>query len=132
MVGTCVNITQEKEAEIQQRYELEKYREIISNFPEIVLQTDAKGQLIFLNETWEKITGFTTENSLGKNFLDYIHPEDINKLNYQTENHSENTELAITHNKSVRSCYELKLLTKAGNYCPVEMNSTWVFDREKT
>ena len=131
MVGTCVNITQEKEAEIQQRYELEKYREIISNFPEIVLQTDAKGQLIFLNETWEKITGFTTENSLGKNFLDYIHPEDINKLNYQTENHSENTELAITHNKSVRSCYELKLLTKAGNYCPVEMNSTWVFDREK-
>ncbi|MEM1171223.1 MAG: response regulator [Cyanobacteria bacterium P01_H01_bin.35] len=123
MVGTFVDITQAKETEIKQQYEVEKYSQIINNFQEIVWQTDAKGNLIFLNDTWEKITGFTPENSLGKNFLDYIHPEDI-------ENNPENTELAIISNKLVAGCYQLQLLTKNGNYCPIEMKSTLVVDSE--
>ena len=78
---------------------------------------------IFKKKLW-------TFNSLGKNFLDYIHPEDISKLNSLTENHPENTELAIIHNKLVAGCYQLKLLTKAGNYCPIEIKSTLVLDSE--
>ncbi len=123
MVGTFVDITQGKETEIQHQYQLEKYSQVINNLPEIVWKTDAKGNLNFLNNSWEKITGFTPENSLGKNFLDYIHPEDI-------ENNPENTELAIINNGLVRGCYKLRLLTKNGNYCPIEMKSKLVFDGE--
>ncbi|MCL2931271.1 MAG: response regulator [Trichodesmium sp. MAG_R03] len=130
MVGIFVDITQSKETEIEQRSQIEKYSQVINNLPEIVWQTDAKGNLIFLNDAWEKMTGFTPENSLGKNFLDYIHPEDINKLNSLAENHPENTELAFIHNKLVAGCYQLKLLTKTGNYCPIEMKSTLVLDGE--
>ncbi|OZH53975.1 hypothetical protein AFK68_13975, partial [Hydrocoleum sp. CS-953] len=54
---------------------------------------------------------------------DYIHPEDI-------ENNPENTELAIISNKLIAGCYQLKLLTKNGNYCPIEMKSTLVVDSE--
>ena len=130
MVGIFVDITQSKETEIQQRSQIEKYSQVINNLPEIVWQTNAKGNLIFLNDAWEKITGFTPENSLGKNFLEYIHPEDINKLNPLTENHPENTDLALIHNKLVAGCYQLKLLTKTGNYCPIEIKSTLVLDGE--
>ncbi len=130
MVGSFVDITQAKETEILQRAQLEKYNQVINNFQEIVWQTDAKGNLIFLNDTWEKITGFAPENSLGENFLDYIHPEDINQFNSPTENNPENTELAIINNKLVAGCYQLSLLTKNGNYCPIEMKSTLVVDSE--
>lgn len=126
MVGTFVNITKVKEREIQQRLQTKNHREVINNFPEIVWQTDGQGKLIFLNDKWEKITGFTTENSLGKSFLDYIHPEDIYKLSYPTEDHVENT----GSNKLVAGCYQLKLLTKNGEYCPIEMKSTLVIDSE--
>ena len=130
MVGIFVDITKEKETEIKQSFLVEKHIQIINNLSEIVWETDIHGNLIFLNQAWEKITGFKPKNSLGKNFLDYIHPEDINKLNFLTKNHPENTELAIIHNKLVADSYQLQLLTKTGGYCPVKMKSTLVFDRE--
>ncbi|NEQ37518.1 MAG: response regulator [Okeania sp. SIO3I5] len=130
MVGTFVDISHIKEKETQQQYQVEHYSYIINNFQEIVWQTDAQGNLIFLNDTWEKITGFTAKNSLGKNFLDYIHIEDINKLNSTTENNPENTELAVINNKLVAGCYQLRLLTKKGSSCSVEMKNTLLVDSE--
>jgi len=130
MVGSFVDITQIKEKETQQRSQVENYSQIINNFQEIVWQTDAEGNLIFLNDTWEKITDFIPENSLGNNFLDYIHIEDINKLNSLTENNPDNTELAVINNKLVAGSYQLRLLTKKGKSCSMEMKSTLLVDSE--
>ncbi|NEP83721.1 MAG: PAS domain-containing protein [Okeania sp. SIO3B3] len=103
MVGSLIDITQSKETEIKLKYQVQQYAEIINNIQEIVLKTDATGDLIFLNETWEKITGFTCENSLGRNYLEFIHPEDRNKLNYAAENteENENIDLVASNKKLV-------------------------------
>lgn len=130
MVGSLIDITQSKETEIKLTSQVQQYTKIINNIQEIAFKTDATGSLIFLNETWKKITGFTSENSLGRNYLEFIHPEDRKKLNSSTENTQENIELVASNKKLVAGCYELKWLTKKGNYCAVEMKSTLVADNK--
>lgn len=53
----------------------DQYSSVIENIQEVIFQTDASGLWTFLNSAWEKITGFTVEETLGKSFIDYIHPE---------------------------------------------------------
>ena len=40
-------------------------RSILENMREVVFRTDATGRWVFLNPAWEKITGYTVEESLG-------------------------------------------------------------------
>lgn len=54
----------------------ERYRSLVTNIREVVFQTDAQGLWTFLNPAWTEITGFAVEESLGKRFLDYVHPDD--------------------------------------------------------
>lgn len=40
---------------------------------------DRYGNLINVNNSWERLLGYSTSYSKSQNFLDFIHPEDINK-----------------------------------------------------
>ncbi|MGB7445071.1 MAG: SpoIIE family protein phosphatase [Coleofasciculaceae cyanobacterium] len=54
----------------------EKHRSVVENLNEVIFQTDTVGKLTFLNPAWREITGFSIEESLGKNFLQFLHRED--------------------------------------------------------
>lgn len=54
----------------------ERYRSVVDNIKEVIFQTDPLGTWIFLNPAWTEITGFTVEQSIGKNCLKFIHPDD--------------------------------------------------------
>ena len=131
MMGTFVEITQAKEAKIKLQSQVEQYTEVVNNLKEVIFQTDAEGNLIFLNDTWIEVTGFSIKESLGRNFFDYIAPESIDKLNFLAENPQETSEISVTNNYLFEGCYQLKLLTSNGNYCSIEMNSKLIFDSEK-
>ena len=45
---------------------------VMNNIREIIFQTDLNGNWIYLNNAWEEISGFKVEDSLGKNFEDYL------------------------------------------------------------
>ncbi|WP_165162745.1 sensor domain-containing protein [Candidatus Protofrankia datiscae] len=51
-------------------------RDILDRLPEIVFRTDAQGRWTYLNPAWTVVTGFEVEASLGKHFLDYVHPDE--------------------------------------------------------
>jgi PAS domain S-box-containing protein len=53
-----------------------RHRSLVNNLREIVFQSDPKGRCVFLNEVWEKITGFSIADSLGKIMIDFCHPDD--------------------------------------------------------
>ncbi|MEI8341052.1 MAG: PAS domain-containing protein, partial [Verrucomicrobiota bacterium] len=53
-----------------------RHRSLVNNLREIVFQSDREGRCVFLNEVWEKITGFTIDESLGQIMLDFCHPDD--------------------------------------------------------
>jgi PAS domain S-box-containing protein len=67
----------EKEAlqdEIAQREA--RFKSIFDSLNEVVFQTDAEGRWLMLNPAWEEITGFSVEESIGRVFIDYVHPDD--------------------------------------------------------
>jgi len=57
-----------------------KFRSLVENMNDIVFQTDAEFHWIFLNETWTAITGFSIQECMGKNLLDYISPHEYRRV----------------------------------------------------
>src|SRR6478672_932003 len=51
-----------------------KYRSVVNNVKEVIFQIDANGFWTFLNSAWTEITGYLVEASIGKYFLNSIHP----------------------------------------------------------
>ncbi|NEP02733.1 MAG: PAS domain S-box protein [Symploca sp. SIO2E9] len=75
-VGVIEDISDRKQAEAALQDSEQKYRSVVESVKEVIFQTDMKGLWTFLNPAWTEITGFSIEDSLGKNFIDYIHPDD--------------------------------------------------------
>lgn len=59
----------------------ERYRSVVESIKEVIFQTDAQGLWTFLNPAWTEVTGFGVQDSLGKLFLDYVHPDDRQRNN---------------------------------------------------
>ena len=53
-----------------------QYRTLVNAVSEIIFRVDEFGQWAFLNDAWTAITGFTTEEVLGRPVIDFIHPDD--------------------------------------------------------
>lgn len=53
-----------------------KFSLMADNVWEAVFQIDSKGVFQFLNPAWAEITGFSVEESIGKNITDFLFPED--------------------------------------------------------
>lgn len=70
MFGTHQDITQKK----QTQEELEKFFSINLD---LLCITDSDGNFIRVNMAWEEILGYTKEEIERKNFLDFIHPDDL-------------------------------------------------------
>jgi PAS domain S-box-containing protein len=54
----------------------ERYRALIENAYEIILEVDLQGQLLYANPTGKEITGYATDEVVGKSVFEYIHEED--------------------------------------------------------
>lgn len=52
---------------------------IINNIREVIFHTDTKGKISYISPAWKDITGFEIEDTLGKHFFNFIHPEDEKK-----------------------------------------------------
>ena len=52
------------------------YRTVIENVKEVIFKTDTNGLWLFLNKAWEELSGYSVGDSLGKLFLNYVHPDD--------------------------------------------------------
>jgi PAS domain S-box-containing protein len=98
-----------------------RYQRIINNLKEVIFQTNAVGLWVFLNPAWEEITGFTVEESLGTDFLTYIHPND-------RERHQELLKPMIEG--TVDHCmFEIRYLTRDGGFCWVQVHARLTPDK---
>ena len=88
----------------------EKYRTLVNNVSDIIIETDLEGNRTFVNPQISKITGYDIEESILKNKFDLMHPDD-----------RENVKRAIGKaiiNKSVVSV-EYRTRHKEGYYIPM-------------
>ena len=91
-----------------------EYRAIIDAVNDIIFETTTKGEIVFLNDSWERITGFSIDQSMGRNLLDSIHPQD------QAEQR-QNFEQMVRGKRHGYHFYT-RLRTSEGAYRAVEMS----------
>jgi hypothetical protein len=120
--GSLVNITERKQVEAALRCSEEQYRSVISNLKEVIFQTDAVGNWTFLNLAWTEVTGFSLSESLGKSFLDFVHPDDrqLNLDRFQP----------LIQRQKDYCRHEIRYLKKGGGFCWIEVFARLTLDAE--
>ncbi len=90
-----------------------QYRLLVDHLKDVVFQTDENSAWLFLNPAWEELTGFTVEESLRRNSLDFVHPGDLQR----------NIELfePLIGRKKDYCRYEIRYLRKDGGFRWVEV-----------
>lgn len=78
-VIVLLDITDRKNKEVEILKSRDFYLKIFESFPTMVWRSDCNGQTIYLDSNWIKFMGKNKELSLGLRWIDYIHPEDINR-----------------------------------------------------
>ncbi|HYG04496.1 MAG TPA: PAS domain S-box protein [Chryseosolibacter sp.] len=75
-----VDTTEQKRAAQAVKESEERFKTMANLVPLIIWTTDADGYFDFLNVRWQLVTGKTIEEGLHENWINFIHPEDREKV----------------------------------------------------
>jgi PAS domain S-box-containing protein len=98
------------------------YRFLVNNINDVVFKFDLKGKLHFLNNTWERITGFSISQSIGKSFNDFVEASTSEVLNNNLKH--------IISKKKIRFENEFQLKTNQDHAIWVKMDGVLILDRK--
>lgn len=93
-----------------------QYRSLVTNLEEIIFQTNTEGEFIFLNPAWKVVTGFEIDESLGRNFIEYIHSNDVQRHLKQVEK--------VLQGKLNNAYYYIRYRMKSGIYGWLDISVT--------
>ena len=75
--GTALDITERRQAEEALRESEERFRAIIRQATAGIVRKDAEGKLIYVNQAFCNMLGYTEAELLGKTMWDFMHEDDI-------------------------------------------------------
>jgi len=76
LIGFTLDISALKEAEFARRESEARWREMANAVPIMLWVSNTLGEAVFINNWWYQYTGLTPEESLGKQWMDVVHPDD--------------------------------------------------------
>jgi PAS domain S-box-containing protein len=117
------DITEQKLAEKAMRESEERYRELFQNANDIIYTIDLAGNFTSLNQTGERLTGYTQAEALSMNLTKVVAPDQLAIVR-------ENLARKLESNDS-SSVYETEIITKAGLHLPLELSSRIVYQDGK-
>ncbi|MEA5139705.1 PAS domain-containing sensor histidine kinase [Arcicella rigui] len=101
-------------------YTEQKYQEVINNISDIVFQTDQDWNWTFLNESWRRVLGYSLEESLGKPYYDFMHPEDADKKDQLFE--------TLILQKKTSSKHVARFISKSGEIKWIKATVSFIYD----
>lgn len=113
------DITEQKQAEIAMRESEERYRDLFQYANDIIYTIDLAGNFTSLNQTGERLTGYTQAEALKLNLTQVVAPDQLAIVR-------ENLTRKIESNDN-SSVYETEIITKAGLHLPLELSSRLIY-----
>lgn len=77
MLGVGKDITERKKAQAKLQESETFYRGLISQSLDGIVMTDEKGKIIYCGPSLKKISGYDTEQLLGHDLFEFVHPDDF-------------------------------------------------------
>ena len=83
--GTAFDITERLQAEEALRESEERFRAILRQATAGIVRKDAEGKLLFVNEAFCNMLGYTEPELIGKTVWEFMHPDDVdeNRRSYE-------------------------------------------------
>ncbi|MGE5370400.1 MAG: response regulator [Solirubrobacterales bacterium] len=69
-------MAEKEQTETALKQSQEQYRSLVDSMSEVVFQSDFTGVATFLNPAWTQLTGYSVEETIGRNFIEFIDPDD--------------------------------------------------------
>jgi PAS domain S-box-containing protein len=107
-------------AELEHRASADRMQNVLDRLQEVVFQVDNKGEWVYLNAAWEKITGYSVKETFGRSFREFLLPEDAAR--------SAETLKRYATGEIRESIVETRLLTKSGDIRWCEASSRVILD----
>ncbi|MFW9787748.1 MAG: PAS domain S-box protein [Candidatus Thorarchaeota archaeon] len=104
VMGMVEDITERKRIEIALGESEKRYRELIAALPEGIGISNFNEELIFCNDAFAELLGYTRDELLGRSVLDFIHSDDIEKLQSESSKRK----------SGISSIYEIRMQHKSG------------------
>ncbi|MBK7215103.1 MAG: PAS domain S-box protein [Bacteroidales bacterium] len=119
--GSNRDISQKKEAEIALNKGEMRFRALIENSADAIIVIDQEATILYQSPAYARIMGRTSEQRLGKNEFEFIHPEDKEMVRATLKDLLENPE--ILQHLSFRNMHD------SGNWRWIECVATNMLDK---
>lgn len=100
-----------------------EYRYLIETVKQVIFRMDLNGQWLFLNPSWEQMTGLPCKESMQKQLTDFAHPDDQHAILHYIVNNAQ-----IANNAQT---LEFRLRNHADEYLWVELQAQPEVDNQE-
>jgi len=109
ILGVTRDITERKQAEERLRFEEQRFRAFVDHSLDIIVILNLEGIVTYINPAIERALGYKTEERIGTNTLEVIHPDDLQYL-------ADNVIILFTDTNAPVVQFELRLRHKDGSW----------------
>ncbi|HEX6188300.1 MAG TPA: PAS domain S-box protein [Pyrinomonadaceae bacterium] len=113
------DITEKRKSETALRESEQRYREIFDNANDLIYTHDLEGNFTSLNETGERLTGYSKAEALSMNFAQVIVPEQVELARQMLRRK--------LHGDDAATVYELDITSKDGRRMTLELSTRLIY-----